>query len=169
MTVSSRVKSGPGWLVLLFAAVALIVIGGLRDDGVSTPDERVRSIAGQLACPTCEGESVAESQATAALNLRKEITELVDAGELSDDEIISTLDARYPGPELDLIPSGQGLDVLVWALPVAAAVTALTGLGFVFVRWRRTDASAGVPTADERQRVAAALADDAGSGAEGAR
>jgi len=157
------VKGRGGWLVLLFAAVALVAVGASRDSGPSTPEERAAAIGRQLACPTCEGESVNESAATAALNIRAEIGRLVDAGRLSDDEIVAELEAVY-GEALALVPSGTGVNALAWALPVAAAVAGVTGLIVVFRGWRREAAAAAGPTDADRLLVAAALAAGDGDG-----
>ena len=43
----------------------------------------------------CDGESVYESRNRASINLRNEITALVDEGRLSDDEILADLRRTY--------------------------------------------------------------------------
>src|SRR5690606_30349336 len=134
--LNRRVKRWPGWLALLFCAVALVMIGALRDGGASTPEERADAISRRLACPECHGETGYESQVTASVNIRREIQSLVDEGRLSDDEIIAELKEIYGEPLL-LLPTAEGVNVLVWALPVAAGVAGLTGLVLVFSKWRR--------------------------------
>lgn len=156
-TFNAALKRGPGWLVLLFLTVALLAVGSSRDDGVSNPDERAAAIEQRLACPTCGGQSVYESRATGAVNISNEVQRLVDEGQLSDDEIVSRLEAIY-GEELLLLPRSDGINVFVWALPVAAAVAGVTGLIVVFRKWRRDAETASGPTDEDRALVAAALA-----------
>jgi len=134
-TVNRRIKSLPGWLLALFVFVVLMAVGVQRDSGPSTPQERVDAVAQRLACPTCDGESVFESRGSASVAIKKEITRLVSEGQLSDDEIVKTIESSF-GSDVLLVPSATGLDSLVWALPVAAGVIAVVGLGVAFRRWR---------------------------------
>ncbi|MGA0878532.1 MAG: cytochrome c-type biogenesis protein [Ilumatobacteraceae bacterium] len=155
--LNRRLKSWPSWIVLAFTVVLLMAIGLQRGSGPATPQERVESISRQLACPTCDGESVAESRGTASQSIRQEIVRLVGEGQLNDSQIVQTIDDRF-GEELKLTPDATGLESLVWALPIAVAVTAVIGLALVFRRWRTIeDRSAD---ADDRELVARALADE---------
>ena len=107
----------------------------------------------------CDGESVFESRNTASVNIRNRITQLVDDGRASDDEIIADIEASFGGRIL-LVPKATGFDALVWALPVAALICAVAGLAVTFRKWRRDAAAAADPTVEDRAMVAAALADD---------
>jgi cytochrome c-type biogenesis protein CcmH len=154
-------KRWPAWVLLLFVVVGFLAVGASRDRGPSTPAERADAIARRVACPVCDGESVYESRNTASVNLRTAITEMVNEGRASDDEIVAVIERSYGGQVL-LVPRASGFDALVWALPVAALVCAVAGLVVTFRRWRREDADARDPTDDERRLVAAALAEDDG-------
>jgi cytochrome c-type biogenesis protein CcmH len=154
-------KRWPAWVLLLFVVVGFLAVGASRDRGPSTPAERADAIARRVACPVCDGESVYESRNTASVNLRTAITEMVNEGRASDDEIVAVIERSYGGQVL-LVPRASGFDALVWALPVAALVCAVAGLVVAFRRWRREDADARDPTDDERRLVAAALAEDDG-------
>ena len=154
--IGARVKGVAGWLVLLFVAVALLVVGAAADRGTTTPSERAQALEQRLACPVCDGESLFESRNQAAVNLRNEIETLVNAGQLSDDQIIARIESRL-NESLLLLPKSTGIDGLVWALPVAAFVCAVAGLGVAFRRWRLAAAVDASPTDDDRALVAAAL------------
>ncbi len=154
-------KRWPAWVLLLFVVVGFLAVGASRDRGPSTPAERADEIARRVACPVCDGESVYESRNTASVNLRNAITDMVNEGQASDDEIVAVIERSYGGQVL-LVPRASGFDALVWALPVAALVCAVAGLVVTFRRWRREDAGARDPTDDERRLVAAALAEDDG-------
>ena len=155
----SAVKRWPAWILLVFVVVGLLAVGATRDNGPSTPGERADAIAQRIACPECDGESVFESRNAASINIRNTIRQMVDAGAAGDDEIIATIEASYGGRIL-LVPKATGFDALVWALPVAALICAVTGLAVAFRRWRRDAASEGQPTDDDRRLVAAALASE---------
>lgn len=149
-----RLKSPLGWLVLLFAFVALLVVGVQSESGPSTSQERIDSVSKRLACPTCDGESVFESRGSASVAIKKEVARLVGEGRLTDGEIVRTIESSF-GSDVLLVPRSSGLEGLVWALPVAVAVVAVVGMGFVFARWRREGRSL-VATADDEVLVARA-------------
>jgi cytochrome c-type biogenesis protein CcmH len=159
---SAAVKRWPAWVALVLVVVAFLAVGASRASGPSSPQERAEQLEKRVACPTCAGESVYESRATASQNIRTEIRGLVDEGRLTDDEIIGTIERSFVGRVL-LVPKASGFDALVWALPVAALVCALAGLGMTFRRWRREAAEESDPTDDDRQLVAAALASEDGA------
>lgn len=155
------VKGVVGWLVLLFVAVALLVVGATADRGATTPGERAEALQQRLACPVCDGESLFESRNQAAVNLRNEVERLVSAGRLTDEEIVGRIESRLnEGESLLLLPKSTGIDGLVWALPVAAFVCAAAGLVVAFRRWRNAADTATAPTDDDRDLVAAALRRD---------
>ena len=123
-----------GWILLVVVVVGALV-AGTRSSGAKTAAERVQSIAKSVRCPTCRGQSVADSDAPAAANVRRDIERRVAAGE-SDDDIRSALAARF-GDGILLTPPRSGVAGLVWVLPVVAIVAAAGGLTLAFRRWRR--------------------------------
>jgi cytochrome c-type biogenesis protein CcmH len=147
----NRIKRGPGWIVLGVVVAALMAIGlGQAGDELS-PAERVEAISKRLACPICDGESVFESRNNASAALRTEIRAQVDAGAASDDEIITFIEQRF-GAQVLLVPRADGIDALVWILPVVAFVCGVAGLTVAFRRWKR--AADTVPTDEDRTLVA---------------
>jgi cytochrome c-type biogenesis protein CcmH len=120
-------------------ALVIVVIGalvvGTRDDGARTDAERVESIASSVRCPTCRGQSVADSDAPAAGNVRTDIARRVGEGE-SNDEIRRALADRF-GESILLTPPRSGVAGLVWVLPALGLVVAVAALTFAFRRWRR--------------------------------
>ncbi len=150
-----RAKGWPGWALLFVAFVALIAVGASRDSGPRSPEERVEALSKRLACPVCDGESVFESRNNASAAIRDQVKADVDAGALSDDEIVASIERSY-GASVLLVPQSSGIEALAWALPVAAFVCALAGLVVVFRRWR---AQSLVHATDaDRALVEAALA-----------
>ena len=61
-----RLKSWPAWVLMLLVASSAVAVGATRDSGPSTQAERIDEISKRLACPTCDGESVYVSRASAA-------------------------------------------------------------------------------------------------------
>jgi cytochrome c-type biogenesis protein CcmH/NrfF len=103
-------------LVVLAAAVGLVLAA--RPDPAATPQDRAAAIAAGLRCPTCQSESVAESQSVIAESMRQVVAEQVAAGR-SDDQVRAWFRDRY-GDWVLLSPPSRGLSVLVWVLPVLA-------------------------------------------------
>jgi cytochrome c-type biogenesis protein CcmH len=152
-------KRWPTWVVLVLVVAAFLAIGATRASGPSTPAERAEELQRRVACPTCQGESVYESRATASEGIKSRIRSLVDAGELSDDEIIGSIEQAF-GARVLLVPKATGFDALVWVLPVAALICAVAALAVTFRRWHREAGEQQDPSEDDRELVAAALSHD---------
>lgn len=148
MRSNLKIKSPIVWFVMAIIVGLLLAFGANRDGGPLTQQDRVDNIAKRLACPTCQGESVYVSRATAAESLRDEIARQVRSGERSDDQIIAYVEKRFGGQVL-LVPRSSGIDALVWALPIAALIFALVGLVAAFRRWKVSKV-AEISAADRR-------------------
>ena len=149
------------WLVLGLVAVVALALGAARSSEARTPEERIDAIAKTLKCPVCPGESLYESRNNVSLNLKAEIARQVRAGQ-TDDEIRAGIVARY-GDSVLLVPRAQGVDAVVWVLPVAVLVASMAALVVVFRRWRREGAT-DAPTEEDRALVADALAAESREG-----
>jgi cytochrome c-type biogenesis protein CcmH len=122
------------WVALVVVVGVALSIGTLDTGGGGRTDqERAEALAGSFRCPTCRGQSVAESDAPAAVAIRSQIDRQIDEGR-SDAEIRDYVLSRYPRSEQ--VPPRSGLAGLVWALPVAAVVVAVAALAVAFRRWR---------------------------------
>jgi len=151
-----RRRQAWAWAALVVVVATAFAVGASSGGGPRTDAERVQALSEEIACPVCQGESVAQSNAPAALNIRREIARSVDAGR-SDDEIRAFL-ARQYGEEQLLRPRGEGLSALVWVVPVVAVVVAATGLVLVFRRWAAPEVAP--PSEEDRALVARFLAAD---------
>jgi cytochrome c-type biogenesis protein CcmH len=150
-------KRWPSWVLLVLVVVGLLAVGTARDSGPRSPKERVEDISKRLACPICDGETVFESRNADSEAIRVEIARQVDTGTVSDDQIINFIAQRF-GSKVLLVPRATGIDALVWALPAAAFVCAVVGLGVAFRRWK--SAADTIPDDADRQLVADALAEE---------
>jgi cytochrome c-type biogenesis protein CcmH len=141
------------WAGLLVVVVASLAIAGRTAHG-PTPAQQAASIASEVRCPTCEGQSAELSDAPAAKAVRTFILEQVQAGQ-SRGQIERALEDRY-GSDILLRPPASGVAGLVWVLPVVALVVAVAGLAAAFRRWRTMREP---PLSDaDRAMVASALA-----------
>jgi cytochrome c-type biogenesis protein CcmH len=118
--------------LVVVAAVALTIGSGI---GHSAPTlaQRAGAIESRIKCPSCEDISVAQSEAPTAIEARRQVVRMLDAGASVADIEQSFVD-RY-GPSILLAPPVSGLDALVWVLPLVAVTGALGALGVLF--WRR--------------------------------
>jgi len=124
------------WVAVLLSTMALLVFGAGRNTGPLTQQERIDVITKRIACPTCDGESVFVSRASAAQAIRAEVARQVGDGLKSDDEVIAYVADRFGGQVL-LVPRGSGIEALVWVLPVVLAVVLIGALVALFRRGNR--------------------------------
>ncbi len=104
---------------------------------------RQSRIADKLDCPVCQGQSVKESNAPLAQQMRALINEKISDG-ASDEEIFDFFETRY-GVGVLRDPPKQGLALGVWLGPIIAAAAGVLAVGVVLLR-RRPEP---VPKADE--------------------
>ena len=123
------------------AAVALCwllaagVVGAVDgDSGFDDPvlDDRYRALIREVRCPKCQNESIADSDAPVAADLRREIREQI-AGGASDEQVIDFLLVRYG----DFVLYRPQLKPTTWALYASPFVLLLAG-GIAFWRILRT-------------------------------
>lgn len=150
-----RGRANLAWLAVIVVLAGAFMVGALGHQGARTPDERVGQIAATIKCPTCVGQSVAQSEAPASRDIRADIARRITLGQ-SDDQIRQEMARRF-GPDILLTPSRSGIVGLVWIIPVLMAITIVFGFALAFRRWRRV--GSGAPTDVDRSLVASALAD----------
>lgn len=138
-----------GWLALAVVLLGALAYGVVDDNGPRSPGDRARDLAESIACPQCDGQSVADSDSVASKGIRERIEQRIAEG-ASDAQIRDELAAAY-GERVLLTPGRSGMASLVWALPVAALVVALAGVALAFRRWRAGDA--GRPSEADRALV----------------
>ncbi|MFT7476054.1 MAG: cytochrome c-type biogenesis protein CcmH [Verrucomicrobiales bacterium] len=125
------------WLGLLAAALSALLVSTQVDGPPRTNEDRVRSLSEDFACPTCDGQSVAESNAVVAVEIRRDIRRRVDEGE-TNGEITDALVASYD-ESIDLRPRSGGVVGLIWIVPVVVMVFGFAALASVFRRWRTVE------------------------------
>lgn len=122
--------------------------------------KREIAISEQLRCTVCQGESVAESNAGIARDMRRLIREKLAAGE-SKREIIGYFVHRY-GDFILLKPRFDALGGILWVAPFVLAVV-LSGVAYGFLRRRpaRNRPAPPVLSAEDAARVQAARREEA--------
>jgi len=133
----------------------------LPDEVMSDPvkEERARNLSKELRCMVCQNQSIDDSEAPLARDLRLLVRERIAAGD-SDAQVIDFLVARY-GEFVLLKPRFERQTWLLWLVtPVALSGGAL--VLWIYARRRPrggTDSAALSP--DEEARLAELVASDA--------
>ncbi len=102
------------------AAGLLLCVGAFAiDTEAAFPDAvrqaRYEHLTQELRCLVCQNQSIADSNASLAGDLRREVKEMIAAGK-SDDDIKAFLTARY-GDFVLYEPPLSARTVLLWAAP----------------------------------------------------
>src|SRR5262249_19500589 len=124
-------------------------------------EARARALSQQLRCMVCQNESIDESDAPLAHDLRVLVRERLQAGD-SDVQVLDFLVARY-GEFVLLKPRLSWRTAILWGLPPALLLAGIALLGVAAAR-RRGRGREQVPnlTAAERARLEKILADSRG-------
>ncbi|MFG3701125.1 cytochrome c-type biogenesis protein CcmH [Micromonospora sp. NPDC047620] len=128
-----RQALGGAVLAVLLAAA---VLGMVRAGQPAPRQDPVRSVAVGLRCPSCQGESVADSRSPIAAGMRQVVADQLARGRDPDD-IRLWFVQRY-GEEVLADPPVRGSGLLLWVVPALA----LVGAGYAAVRTLRPRARA---------------------------
>ncbi len=148
---------------ILLALVALAAIAQQDVQGVKVPDaeqfvgkprgtpltgdeltRHTQELAATLRCPVCQGLAIADSPSEMATNMKGQVRELLSRG-FSDKQIYKYFEHSY-GQFVLLSPKFQGVNTLVWVLPVLALAI---GVIIVFSKIRSLEkAPAASPVSD---------------------
>jgi cytochrome c-type biogenesis protein CcmH len=153
MSAGALRRWAPWALIGVVLVVALAV--GVPRHPHQTLDQRVQQQAGLYRCPSCDGETAAQSNTATSVEIRNLIKADLQQGQ-SPSDIRTQLLADY-GPSILESPQTHGFTLLVWVLPVVAVVAAVIGLSLAFRRWKRRLAAPGSPSAADRVLVNEAL------------
>lgn len=139
-------------LIVHLAGPALAV---LPDEILPDPalEARARAISETIRCPVCQGETIDDSNAPIARDLRLLIRERLTRGD-SDQQAVDFLVARY-GEFILFRPRVGGANLILWLAGPAAALAGLAGAG-IYLRRRSRMLPAGdaaALTAEEQERL----------------
>ncbi|HSW07019.1 cytochrome c-type biogenesis protein [Aquabacterium sp.] len=144
--------------LLLGAVLGLAVITGPARAADAPPatdnparEARMMALAAELRCLVCQNQTIADSHAGLAEDLRRQIRELLDKG-MSDREIRDYMTQRY-GDFVLYRPPFKASTALLWAGPGLLLVGALGGLALVLRRRQRLGDEAFDPDVPEEQET----------------
>jgi cytochrome c-type biogenesis protein CcmH len=89
-------------------------------------EQQTMTISHELRCPVCQGLAIGDSPSIMASNMKAQVRDLLERG-YTEEQILSYFEKSY-GQFVLLRPKFQGVNALVWILPVA-----VLAIGFVLV------------------------------------
>ena len=131
---------------LLVATFLLLSLPGMADEATK---ERIRLLEEKLRCLVCQNQTLADSNAELAGDLRREVADQVKAGK-SDEQIIEYLVQRY-GDFVLYDPPFRLRTLLLWLGPFA--LFALAAGVLVVVLRRRRAAPEELPLGPDEKRL----------------
>ena len=140
------------WLVLMLLATPLAAVQ--PDEMLTDPalEARARAISAELRCPVCRNESIDESNAPVARDLRLMVRERLVAGD-TDAQVIAAVVDRFGEFSL-LKPEASGANLILWLAPVGLLVA---GLAVGLAAQRRKVAVVETLTKAEQARLSEIL------------
>ncbi len=145
-------------LSLLALAAGAVEPGEMLDDPVL--EERAREISKGLRCLVCQNQSIDESDAELARDLRLLVRQRLTAGD-GNQQVIDYVVSRY-GDFVLLMPPLKGATYVLWFGPAVIAGLGILAVILFFRRRQRTPPAAPPPlSADEKRRLRALLDKDA--------
>lgn len=117
-------------------------------------EKRAMALAEELRCLVCQNQTIADSHAELAIDLKNQIREKLKAG-MSEEQILQFMVARY-GDFVLYKPPVKATTVPLWFGPFALLFGALAGLFYYLLRRRRSAAPQPLSEA-EQARVQALL------------
>jgi cytochrome c-type biogenesis protein CcmH len=155
-------------MMRVLAAACLLVLIGVSSVRAVQPDEvmsdpvkeaRARDLSRELRCMVCQNQSIDDSEAPLARDLRLLVRERIAAGD-SDSQVIDFLVARY-GEFVLLKPRFERQTLLLWLVPPLVLIGGGTALWLHIRRRPKGQEEASRPlTAEEEARLAALVAAD---------
>ena len=141
------------------AVVFLVALVGASPSRAVQPDEiladpalesRARTLSGELRCMVCQNQSIDDSDAPLARDLRLLVRERLKAGD-TDTQVLDFLTARY-GQFVLLRPRFGWDTALLWLAPAVVLSIGAFSIAIMLRRRRGLPASVTPPLTDDEQR-----------------
>ena len=139
-------------ILLLLLFVSLPPLAMSQED--AQLEKRITALASELRCLVCQNQSLADSHADLAIDLKNQVRVQMQAGK-SDDEIRAYMVARY-GDFVLYDPPFKASTALLWAGPFALLLIGVLALA-MYLRSRRRQINDGELTAHDHARAEALL------------
>jgi cytochrome c-type biogenesis protein CcmH len=107
-------------ILALFLTTQAALASEINEAAVATDpvaEKRLQSLSAELRCLVCQNQTIADSNAELAQDLRHEIRGMIQAGQ-SDQQIIDFMVTRY-GDFVLYRPPVKGITLLLWGGPLA--------------------------------------------------
>lgn len=144
--------------MIVLSAFGLLGAAGIQAQPLATEtelDKRVTALAQNLRCLVCQNQTIADSHAALAVDLKNQIREKLGQG-MSDDQILDYMVKRY-GDFVLYRPPMKATTLALWFGPAAILLLGLFML-FRYLARRRSEHPADAPLTDaERERAEALL------------
>ena len=150
------------------AAVALVLAAVASSSSLAVqPEEmlkdpkleaRARELSRELRCMVCQNQSIDESEAPLARDLRLLVRERLTKGD-TDQQVLDFLVVRY-GEFVLLKPPLESRTIILWALPPVALLAGAIGLFFAVRRRRTVQLEPATLSIEERRRLSTFVDED---------
>jgi len=141
-------------IALLIAFTAAGTALAVQPDEVlkdPTLELRARNLSSELRCMVCQNQSIDDSEAPLARDLRVLVRERLTKGD-SDQQVLDFLVARY-GEFVLLRPRLEWHTLLLWGLPPAALIAGVIGLVLMARRQKETSLAPEALSTEEQRRL----------------
>lgn len=122
-------------LVLALFCLSTVASPSITNEAALAADpvaeKRLQALSEELRCLVCQNQTIADSNAELAVDLRREVRNMIKAGK-TDQEIVDFMVARY-GDFVLYRPPVKGITVLLWGGPMLLMVLGLV----VLIRYLR--------------------------------
>ncbi|GKX62253.1 cytochrome c biogenesis protein [Pragia fontium] len=123
-------------------------------------EQQFRELTGQLRCPKCQNNSIADSNAPIATDMREKVYQLMEQGK-SRQEIINYMVDRY-GNFVTYEPPLTPATIILWLIPALCVVSGAVAIVMLSRRHKRavSDATPDALSAEEQKRLQQLLSDE---------
>ncbi|USD66006.1 cytochrome c-type biogenesis protein [Vibrio sp. SCSIO 43136] len=126
-------------------------------------EQLFKELSSTLRCPKCQNNSIGDSNAPLAQDLRQKVYEMLKQGK-SEDQIVDYMIARY-GNFVTYNPPITAATSILWLGPIAVV---LLGFGFIVLRSRKKPTAAQQQWDEDKEaRLKALLDEEQSKGAKG--
>ncbi|HEY7229448.1 MAG TPA: cytochrome c-type biogenesis protein [Pseudolabrys sp.] len=139
---------------LIFLTLASgVAIAVQPDEMLKDPvlEARARDLSRELRCMVCQNQSIDDSEAPLARDLRLLVRERLTKGD-TNQQVLDFLVARY-GEFVLLKPPLEGRTLVLWILPPAALLGGAIGLYFLMLRRRPPESEHATLSAEEKRKL----------------
>jgi cytochrome c-type biogenesis protein CcmH len=144
-------------LLLLLTIVAPGLLAGEAEPMAEDPvvEAKVMKISKELRCLVCQNQTIADSHAPLAVDLRREVRDMVKKG-MDQEQVVSFMEERY-GDFVRYRPAFRGSTLLLWVGPLILFAIALAVLYYFLLRKRKNVDETTPFTDEEKARIAVLL------------